>query len=1443
MEGVQAMGWVVRVLRQGRGGVAGLVALVMVAATATAAAPPPYTYGEAWWMEAREDLETSLLLHFGPPTETAAERATRSGDEQRARQRAEAALLDFDAITETLRRERQAGDLGLERLDPEDMQFVPRPIPAEPDPGIVYDYSYNRRTFTLPPGGPQIVDGGRFGQALRCEGGPPLVLPAVQYSVPEAAGTPAHGGGDSVDFWMRIDRYPEQTAAVWEVFAGPPASRYGPRVAGARLLLHPDGRLQLELRHPHGNPSRHNRTAEQFDAIFESPGAELYTREPVPLGTWFHVYCYNAPPTVQGTDSPMGVYLALDGIQQASYISEPNNNYRFQGLGSGTWYIGNTHDGSMPFAGKIDQFRLLHRPKRFYARSEMPWVDPAGRRPLQFGEPYFLSDGTVFHASLDRGLELDFHAAVPDARIALLPEDAIDPDALAVPGIRGQGWLTGADVGFFRVPLTGLNARQGALEFWVRPENFDNFTRTWGPMPPQHLLHAVRLYGRDVRDGQIKRFAALQLPRAASHDGGPIDFHPGEWYHLVMEWGRHNTVFLNGHGWMRYWRAPQDVWDHVEPLYAEFGIDDDVTVMRGQRPQFVVDELVGYDYAPEPREIGQALRRWKGTLDPLPLYQSRITYRRRIMELDLELTAMFPLQRAPGSATVSLQRDGRTLWGPVTQPFADGKAIIPVQRNQPVEPGTYTFRYRLDDANGETVVETTEDWRYEPEWWVGNRIGILDWVPPPWTDITVDGAAFGTRMTTWRVQDDGLPQAIIADGRELLAAPVELREAGRRLRGEAFTLVEHTPVAAVWRSTFRGNTLDLEAVWRVEYEGLVRWELQVIPKAGETAPLSLVIPLKAEHATHFMELASHQQATTVHRVAGRDGGWRTSQDPGYAHANHLRRRRNESPLSREDYTGYGFWHVANLADRDRGLYWFADNAAGWQQSPTVPAQRIDIGDGTVRLVLNLVAEPVRIEGAVAPIVFGVLPHPARPLPAFHRILERVDRATEPVYSSAFFGVFAPWPVDPRSSGMAMFPRADPERPEEGPSYAFAERAAAIHKRGGAYGFRTMYLSKYWLSCRAGAYDGWEWRSGPMGTVTLNERFVEYLAWEMNEWIGRDIYDGIYVDENYPVPSTHLAAGHGVRLPDGSVQPGIQAWATRELFKRWRNIFHQHDKPPMLISHHTGSFPYHSVVFCDAFLDGEGRPTITAQSRGFVDAVPLTRAEIMQNAGLWGVTPFYMVSIWEGGLGMGKDWNPHTRWSWRMARNAMSLLAHFENATTFTDQGTLVYRHYWQDVLRWGAADLDAVPFVPYWRTDGLLEVEGQGDDVLVSFYRQPGKLLLVASNRTPEPRDIRITLNRERLGLAQALAVTHWDSGYEPPADGRDILSAAELEAMQQEARTASVSVDLLDREAIEATSIVDAFLEEESQLLRAAADAPRVEDGVLIVPVRPHDFRLVAME
>jgi hypothetical protein len=462
------------------------------------------------------------------------------------------------------------------------------------------------------------------------------------------------------------------------------------------------------------------------------------------------------------------------------------------------------------------------------------------------------------------------------------------------------------------------------------------------------------------------------------------------------------------------------------------------------------------------------------------------------------------------------------------------------------------------------------------------------------------------------------------------------------------------------------------------------------------------------------------------------------------------------------------------------------------------------------------------------------------MPERYRLFDKGRTKADPRLANVY-DAFFPWPQDPRGGGslnMKLFPAADPKKPEAGPSWDYAETCIPSMKSSKPTGLRTFYLSKAWFGCRAGAYDNWEWRSGEGSTVSLTPSFVNYLCHEMDEWIRRDFWDAVYLDECYEHSARNLEAGMSVRLPDGTEQPGVTNFQFRELMKRWRGIFVQHGRRPFLLAHLTYSFQYHGIVFCDTYLDGENAPIVSLTSRDWIDSTSKPRFEVLQNGRLWGAAAFYMPFIAEGGFA-DKEKSQFLRWQWRMARQAQSEFAHYETATVYEGQGHQVYDGYWNDLADWGGGDETTAEFVPYWNAGPFLKVAGQGDGTLVSFYRRPGQVFLVASNRAKRDEVLRIELDARSLGLSATPKVRVLDRTFAPPA-GEDFTGTAAVakEAKQSLAKSLGDTEKTSDEELDELLEGSDAV-----EAKKQAALEPRLKGTTLLLPVRARDYRTIVLE
>jgi hypothetical protein len=1412
-------------------------------------------YGTAWWEEFEDDERTALLVHFGKPqarherAQAVEKKGVRERKDAEARTEAELQTADEGAAEDGGR-----GDAKIEVS----VEKVLEEEPIEPiqdddlPPDAVLDYRvHDRRKVegrlrSKVQGGAAIVDVGRFGKGLKCVGG----ASGVRFD------NIAYEDGRSVECSFKLARYPRKTRCILSA-----------NKDEGQVLLHPDGRLELKLKKPHGTPSQGHWKKEFYDAIF-TRDATIMSRDPVPLDEWLHVVAAMKPVVVQGAGSPFCAALIVNGVEKASYTSEVNNDYSFLGRwshkqGQANLVIGNNEEMNMGLEGLVDEVRISKGDLRvYYERPPLAWRDANGERKLDWDWPYFHRDGMVVHADLDGHTKAERCGEA--VRYVVFGEEGTPG---YVEGIRGEAAVAGKNLGYLRVPLKGMSALQGSVEFWFRPQNWDNTLGYWSPDgPPRGSdLSVARFVGRDKGTGNPVVFIETGFSRAHAIDHGrKVILDPGHWRHVVVGWYAGDMqrafTFVDGkwhHGSRR--TVPEEVTRNIEPLYVEFGVSND------EKARIEVDEVVGYDYFLSNEElVTQAMSRWMGTLEPLRQYEMSVRYKWSVGKLSASITTKNILNDTADSVELRLVRreetdsEDRPVAGPFRLKLEKGAAAADLYQGSALEPGTYHVTGHVLGASGKKVVDVRETERIRREAWRDNKLGYLDRVPPPWTPIALDAAEAKTRMIRYQLAKSGLPEQIVVAGEPILAGPMAFLEGEKPLAGSAAKTLFNKETEAAWEGLFESDTAAVGVNCHIEYEGLVKFTLQLRPKGDRPAgPIALAIPVRANVATHWFYNLAGQTGIRTGYVGEQEGQVLSSRLPALWHEQWKAKRSQDAQSQKmvtfADIQQYAFFTQFGVCNLDRGLYWFADNAAGWQQSKARDAQEVVRRGDVAEVRLNLLAEPVTLDKPRT-IVFGLLPFPARPMPEKWRKFDRAAAQDEPLYCS-ISGAFMPWPMEPRTHGMQLFPAPDPKAPEAGPSYAYARQCAEHFAKSYSHGFRMMYLSNYWYSCRAGAFDHWEWRCGPTSQATLSQSFVDYLVWEMDQWISNEVFTGIYLDECYEAPSQNVECGDAVVLPDGSVQAGLNLWGFRDLMKRWRNLFHKYDKPPMILGHLTGSFMYPGMVFCDAFLDGEGHPTITASGGSFIDHTSRDRLEVL-NSQHWGVAPFYMVSIWEGGLGKGKGWNPHTRWSWRMARSAMARLLPFENGTMYTDQGSHVYRSVANDIARFGA-DANDVAFYPYWRNADYFRLEPAPKSpfspepdtkgVIVSFYRKDQRLLAIVCNWDRKNKDVLLTFDHRKLGLPDTLAVTGWDSSEQPEPGSLDIHSSEEVKKMLGDVKP---EIDLQEETkgneelSLDAGHGEDETVEDIVAGGKTAREAQqfqvRLDDkGRIFVRLRKHDFRM----
>ena len=120
---------------------------------------------------------------------------------------------------------------------------------------------------------------------------------------------------------------------------------------------------------------------------------------------------------------------------------------------------------------------------------------------------------------------------------------------------------------------------------------------------------------------------------------------------------------------------------------------------------------------------------------------------------------------------------------------------------------------------------------YLADIWFGNRVGITDVVPAPWTPLVVEGSAVKPWGRTYRFERSLLPTEVVTREASVLAAPIAIRgrAAGKPIawNGEPNQFAVSTPTTVSLTGRATADGLILTGKTTVEYDGMVRVDLAV----------------------------------------------------------------------------------------------------------------------------------------------------------------------------------------------------------------------------------------------------------------------------------------------------------------------------------------------------------------------------------------------------------------------------------------------------------------------------------------------------------------------------------------------------------------------------------------------------------------------------------------
>ncbi len=744
--------------------------------------------------------------------------------------------------------------------------------------------------------------------------------------------------------------------------------------------------------------------------------------------------------------------------------------------------------------------------------------------------------------------------------------------------------------------------------------------------------------------------------------------------------------------------APGERWSQTIDEDAAAAVDlksyrYTVMLVQGDQSLYTVNLGASYNFAEN--TIGQKVERRKEAFPLKPTYYPLANLLKVTVDkfdvANREAVASVRFEIVPPSG-------GKPIAAGAISQFSYEEGFVSLALPAALAPGVYTCKAVMCDAAGKTLAEnsvTFERKDHAREFpWMGNTIGLEDKVPRIFEPVSVEKGVLKGYLKEIRLDGGALPASVRARGGELLAGPVHLRGTAD---GASFVTTpalkkasqrEAKPTRVAFTGSSAGGGLEADVSYALEYDGTARIEMTLAPARGgqpvKLDALQLVIPFRAEAATHFMVNGANM------RVSNRAGHLPGDGKPGVLW--------KSTEMKAQKMTVGSFIPIAHLGNLNAGMTWFADSDRGWWPSDKHAAVEIvRATNGTIELVCNLAAEPVTLD-APRTLVFGLCTVPVRAVSPYRTTAHTIG-----------FGYDEPsgrW--DPKKNPGRVYARVYPDDPGK-----FRAWVDAIHASGG---LEKAYVENspadYWDPEYAYFKADWESpfsRSAADNKLYWTDKFIRDTG--LDGYYFDNLFNRLYFD---PVSTSAYV------LPDGRVQPGYDLWECRTYLRRIRLTFEKYRDPTAIVFHNTDFQFAPAMAYADLVMGGEN-PLPATGTPDYMDMYPRDWMDVMFNQALWGYSLSHLYHKGDINNEFGER-DPDL--SMKSHRTVMaSMLVH---GVEFWHG--IEYKGFLKDRFRLFKALPGELEFIPSWRANGRFAVVGNDPDIDVALWRKPGALLIIVAN-------------------------------------------------------------------------------------------------------------------
>ena len=676
-----------------------------------------------------------------------------------------------------------------------------------------------------------------------------------------------------------------------------------------------------------------------------------------------------------------------------------------------------------------------------------------------------------------------------------------------------------------------------------------------------------------------------------------------------------------------------------------------------------------------------------------------------------------------------------------------GRALTLLRRTLPLgvelPEGEYIARLmRLGEEDALMEVEFSVR-NYE---WVGNSVGKEDRLLPGFTPVVAAGNILKCVGREYEIGPNGFPSRVVADGEQILAAPVALHAekdgkswivggGGSKARQISETRAEY--VARADGYTLKGS---------LEQDGLLRFTIR-FSRVPDADRVWLEVPVKKEFATLFHACGEGVRANPAGFVPAGEGVVFKSRDIPQTHVSN-------------------FIPYCWVGTDTRGICYAADVDIGWAHTEKRDAvEVVRTADGTVSIVLNLINAP--FEAGVRDIELALMASPVKPMPKGWRgwadgFDYRGTQCSKPLASPPYWGNFTGWGSRYPAWGEFEYVRKLREAMDTGKideaylknwidrvcSDASSETAWVNKKDPKAgrafvtahagYGMRLAASLHnrpnpilYFYTCDA------DWAQNLAEYVMFRDEwtyrvsepsYADYAIWYLDKMVEAGMR-GVYDDNTFICCNFHWATG-GAKIDDkGVVHPSFGIWNCREYRRRQANVLASRGLFPWITVHHTNGniLPVLGFAANSMGMEWKYGPS-DFQTRFSPDYI---------RAVCQGLQGGFFPTVLDGITGLNGAANKEERI--RVTRTMMaSLLVHEVRPTIPRGSESKTIIDIMNVLMDFGIGADDCV-YSAYWDVPHVVVCNDK--DVLVSVYRRGLRFLAVCGSWADGDRDVELSMN------------------------------------------------------------------------------------------------------